>query len=290
MLRFADRVIEALLKLVKAALTGLEQFIETPLDELPVIGPLIGVIESILGIDPSQVTITGVFCLVAAIPVTLAYKLTHGSDASLFPGGKLPTAASAPAGLGDAADACKYCAVGATALWALFDSVLDLVPDAGNMVFSIIDIVFPTLIQVLTWPSGVPFTPIPDDSPLDKANLTNWSASWAPILIDLAMLVAPQLPFAPGTQSSIARYADPWGKVLLTGTGALNLAAGLAATGIDHSDAGTVAGNILGPLSNASQVLRIDGVVEASEGVSAALKVFLDFFTGTGCAVAMAAS
>jgi len=76
MLRFADRVIEALLKLVKAALTGLEQFIETPLDELPVIGPLIGVIESILGIDPSQVTITGVFCLVAAIPVTLAYKLT----------------------------------------------------------------------------------------------------------------------------------------------------------------------------------------------------------------------
>lgn len=290
MLRFADRVIEALLKLVKAALTGLEQFIETPLDELPVIGPLIGVIETILGIDPSQVTITGVFCLVAAIPVTLAYKLTHGADVSLFPGGKLPTAASAPAGLGDAADACKYCAIGATALWALFDSALDLVPDAGNMVFSIIDIVFPTLIQVFTWPSGVPFTPIPDDKPLEKANLTNWSASWAPILIDLAMLVAPQLPFAPGKKSSIARYVDPWGKVLLTGTGALNLAAGLAATGIDPSDAGTVAGNILGPLPNASQVLRIDGVVEASEGVSAALKVFLDFFTGTGCAVAMAAS
>ncbi len=291
-LSFADHVIEALLGLVKAALTGLQAFLEIPLSELPVIGPLIGVIEEILGIDPSQVTITGVFCLVAAIPVTLAYKITHGADAKLFPGGKLPAAAtvSSPGRLGDpVADAFKYCAVGATALWALFDSCLDLVPDAGNMVFSIIDIVFPTLIQVFTWPSGVPFTPIPDEQPLDKANLTNWAAGWAPIMIDLAMLVAPELPFSPGVKPAIARYVDPWGKVLLTGVGAFNLAAGLAAIGIDSSDGGAVAANILGPLPNASQALRIDGVVESSEGVTAALKVFLDFFTGTGCAVAMAA-
>ncbi len=290
-LSFADHVIEALLKLVKAALTGLQAFLEIPLSELPVIGPLIGVIEKVLGIDPSQVTITGVFCLVAAIPVTLAYKITHGADAKLFPGGKLPdVAVSAPGGLGDpVADAFKYCAVGATALWALFDSCLDLVPDAGNMVFSIIDIIFPTLIQVFTWPSGVPFTPIPDEQPLDKANLTNWSAGWAPILIDLAMLVAPELPFSPGIKPSIARYVDPWGKVLLTGVGAFNLAAGLAAVGIDSSDGGAVAANILGPLPNASQALRIDGAVEASEGLTTVLKVFLDFFTGTGTAVAMAA-
>ncbi len=291
-LGFADHVIEALLELVKAALKGLKAFLEIPLSELPVIGPLIGVIENLLDIDPSQVTITGVFCLTAAIPVTLAYKITHGADAKLFPGGKLPTAAtvSAPPALGDpVADACKYCAIGATALWALFDSCLDLVPDAGNIVFSIIDIIFPTLIQVFTWPSGVPFTPIPDEKPLDKANLTNWGAGWAPILIDLAMLVAPELPFSPGVKPSIARYVDPWGKLLLTGTGALNLSAGLAAIGIDSSDGGAVAANILGPLPNASQALRIDGVVEASEGVTAALKVFLDFFTGTGSAVAMAA-
>lgn len=290
-LHFADHVIDALLGLIKAALGGLQAFLETPLDKLPVIGPLIGVIEGILGIDPSQVTITGVFCLVAAIPVTLAYKITHGADAKLFPGGKLPArTVSSPSGRGDpVADACKYCAIGATALWALFDSCLDLVPDAGNMVFSIIDIIFPTLIQVFSWPSGVPFTPIPDDAPLDKANLTNWGAGWAPILIDLAMLVAPELPFSPGTRPSIARYVDPWGKVLLTGTGALNLAAGLAAIGIDSSDGGAVAANILGPLPNASQVLRIDEIVEASEAVTAALKVFLDFFTGTGTAVAMAA-
>jgi hypothetical protein len=291
-LQFADHVIDALLDLVEAALTGLQAFLEIPLDKLPVIGPLIGVIEGILGIDPSQVTITGVFCLVAAIPVTLAYKITHGPDAKLFPGGKLPASTiSAPSTVGDpVADACKYCAIGATALWALFDSCLDLVPDAGNMVFSIIDIIFPTLIQVFTWPSGVPFTPIPDEAPLDKANLTNWAASWAPILIDLAMLVAPELPFAPGVSSSIARYVDPWGKILLTGTGAFNLAAGLAAIGIDSSDGGAVAANILGPLPNASQVLRIDGIVDASEGVTAALKVFLDFFTGTATAVAMVAS
>jgi hypothetical protein len=294
-LGFADHVIEALLKLVKAALTGLQAFLDIPLSELPVIGPLIGVIERALGIDPSQVTITGVFCLVAAIPVTLACKITHGADAKLFPGGTLPTRmVSTPADLaGDpVADASKYCAIGATALWALFDSCLDLVPDAGNMVFSLIDIIFPTLIQIFTWPSasGVPFAPIPDTKPLDKANLTNWSSGWAPILIDLAMLVAPELPFAPGTRSSIARYVDPWGKVLLTGAGAFNLAAGLAAIGIDSSDGGTVAASILGPLPNASQALRIDGVVEASEGVTAALKVFLDFFTGTGSAVAMAAS
>ena len=69
----------------------------------------------------------------------------------------------------------------------------------------------------------------------------------------------------------------------------MNLAAGLAAIGIDSSDGGAVAANILGPLPNASQVLRIDEIVEASEGVTAALKVFLDFFTGTGTAVAMAA-
>jgi hypothetical protein len=290
-LGFADHVIEALLKLVKAALTGLGEFLATPLDKLPVIGPLIGVIEGILGIDPSQVTVTGVFCLVAAIPVTLAYKITHGAEAKLFPGGKLPSGAvSSPGGLGDpVADACKYCAVGATALWALFDSCLDLVPDAGNIVFSIIDIVFPTLIQVLTWPSGVPFTPIPDQKPLDRANLVNWSSGWAPILIDLAMLVAPELPFSPGVKPSIARYVDPWGKAVLSLAGGFSLAAGLAAIGIDSSDGGSVAANILGPLPNASQALRIDGFVEASEGVTAVLKVFLDFFTGTGTAVAMAA-
>ena len=155
-LHFADHVIDALLGLIKAALGGLQAFLETPLDKLPVIGPLIGVIEGILRIDPSQVTITSVFCLVAAIPVTLAYKITHGADAKLFPGGKLPArTVSSPSGPGDpVADACKYCAIGATALWALFDSCLDLVPDAGDMVFSIIDIIFPTLIQVFTWPSA----------------------------------------------------------------------------------------------------------------------------------------
>jgi len=186
------------------------------------------------------------------------------------------------------ADAMTYSAAVVAALWALFDTGLDAIPDGeAPKALGVVDIVAPTLIGVLTWPGGIPFTAVPLDSSEDKASFANWIIGWGVVAIDIAIFVVTDVKWAEG--SVLARYNDPAGKVVLSAIGTINLVSGIIASSLGASG-GSIAGNILGPLPNLLQFLRLNSLVESSEGITLAVKLVADFFAGEGAAVAIAAS
>jgi hypothetical protein len=284
-LTFADGVIEALLDTIAIVAKNVGELLTIPL-EIPLITPLL----NLIGIP--NVSIADLFCLLAAIPMTLVYKLVHGADAKLFPGGVLPASvAAADAAIGDSKQAMVFVSVGLMAVWALFDTALDACIDIDPPFFlKVIDIIFPALIQVFTWPTDaqIPFTPIPTDTPAEKANLANWAVGWSVVAIDLALLLAPVIPFSEGKKQTIARYIDPLGLALLTGLGCINMITGTVASVVGRADGATIAANFLSPIANMSQVLRNSEVIGGTEGISLVIKLVLDFFTGEGTAVATA--
>jgi len=285
-LAFFDGIIVALLEVLANAVDAVGQIL-TASFEIPIISSIVNDIASILGIDLPPLSITDIFCFAFAIPVTIFYKLKNGVDTEPFPGGGLPSntlKASALDG-GSVATAMTYTAVGIAALWALFDTGLDAVPDVDIMVFKIIDVIAPTLLGIFTWPGGIPFTTVSLDTAEDKANFANWITSWADVALDIALLVAGAISWAP--ESTIARYVDPQGKIAMSAFGGINLVAGIVASSLGASG-GAIAANILGPLPVLTQFLRLDSIVEGTEEISTAIKLVIDFFTGEGFAIATA--
>ncbi len=284
-LKFADGVIEALLDTIAVVAKNVGELLIIPL-EIPLITPLL----NLIGIP--NVSIADLFCLLAAIPMTLVYKLMHSADAKLFPGGVLPTSVTASdAADGDTKQAMVFVSVGLMAVWALFDTALDACIDIDPPFFlKTIDIIFPALIQVFTWPTDaqIPFTPIPMDTPAEKANFANWAVGWTIVAIDLALLLAPVIPFGEGKKQTIARYIDPLGLALLTGLGCINMIAGTVASVVGRADGATIAANFLSPIANMTQVLRNSEFIAGTEGISLVIKLVLDFFTGEGTALATA--
>jgi hypothetical protein len=120
--------------------------------------------------------------------------------------------------------------------------------------------------------------------------MANWTVAWVPVLANIALLVAPSLPFKGGMKSNVARYIDPVGKIALAGLGGASLVTGIAASAETPDDPGAIALNILAPLPLATQVLRLDSVLDASEEMTGILKLVVDFFAGEGAAVALAAA
>ncbi len=284
-LSFLDGIITSLLEVFAAAVDGVGEILTAPF-EIPIISSIVNGIAKLLGITIPAVSIADIFCWAFAIPITIFYKLFNGVSNAPFPGGTLPTSSSTLAAMDDsaAATAMTYCAVGIAALWALFDTGLDAVPDVDIMVFKVIDIIAPALVGIFTWPGGIPFTSVTLDTAEEKSSFANWIVSWAVVLLDVALLVG-QSTAAEG--STIARYVDPFGKVSLTAIGAINLVAGIVASSYGASG-GAIAANILGPLPVLTQFLRLDSLVESSDGVTYAIKLVVDFFAGEGFAVATA--
>lgn len=284
-LAFADGIVEALLEVITVVANYVGKLLTVPLT-IPLITPLL----NLIGIP--NVSIAEVFCLAAAIPLTLVYKLINGADAKLFPGGVLPTSVSAvDAELGDTKQAVVFVSVGLMAVWALMDTCLDACVDIDPPFFlKVLDIIFPTLIQCFTIPTadGIPYGKVPLDTPAEKANFANWMVGWVIVAANLALLLAPEIPFSEGKKNTVARYIDPVGLGLLTGLGCINMIAGTVASVESKADGATIAANFLSPISNMTQVLRNSEVIGGSEGVSLIVKLALDFFTGEGCAIASA--
>ena len=289
-LAFLDGIIDALMDVLGEAIKAAGNVITAPL-RLPFISALFDLIGELTGIDMPKISVSGVFCFALAIPITTLYKIIKGSSAGPFPGGTLPTG-DAAAVFGASLDAStaqqaiQFTAAGVAALWALMDTGLDTVDDAW-MVFKILDVVAPTILQVFTWPGGIPFTLIPLSTGEEIASFANWIVGWVVVGIDIALLVAGAISWAP--QSTIARYQDPVGKILLSAIGAINLVAGIIASSLGATG-GAIAANILGPLPVLTQFLRLDSLVEASEGLTQAIKLIIDFFAGEGYAVSIAVS
>ncbi len=282
-LAFADGIVESLLALISAAATYVTDLLTVPL-EIPLITPLL----NLIGIP--NVSIADVFCMVAAVPLTVVYKLINGEDAKLFPGGVLPTSpTTAAAELGDVKQAMTFTATGLMAVWALMDTCLDTNPSDASppFFFVILDILFPTLIQCFTIPTddGIPYGTIPTGTTGEKLNLANWCVGWAIVALNISFIVASKSPLSAKT---VARYSEV-GKGILTGLGALGLAVGIAASVETSANGATTAANVLSPLTNMFQFLRLETVEESSLGVSLIVKLAIDFFIGEGCAIATAA-
>ncbi len=290
-LAFFDGIIEALLQVIAAALGAVDTILTKPL-RIPFLSDLLDLIGSLIGIDFPSPSVASVFCFALAIPVTMSYKIANGAGSEPFPSGSLPAREAflleARSEASSAATACQYVASALAAIWALFDTGLDAVPDVSLLVFKVIDVVAPTLVQVFTWPGFVPFTAIALDTPAEKAGFANWIVGYVLVALDIALLVTSSVSWAEG--STMARYQDPVGKLLLTGCGALNLVTGIVASSLGGVTPGAIAANILAPLPVLTQFLRLESLEEASEGVTLALKLVIDFFAGEGFAVAVAAS
>lgn len=296
-LSFLDGIIEAFMQVMAIAVQAAGGLITSPL-QIPFISALWNSIGDLFGIEMPSLSVSGIFCYALAIPITLLYKIVKGVDQQPFPGGQLPTgdlASDAMASLAGAfaaedssgaKEAIKFTAAGIASLWALMDTLLDTVPEVELMVFKILDVVAPTLLQVFTWPGGIPFTTIPLVTSEDKASFANWIVGWAVVVVDVALLTAGAIKWAP--QSTIARYIDPTGKILLTAIGGINLISGIVASSLGASGGAVIVGNIIGPLPVLGQFLRLNSLEESSEGVTLAIKLVIDFFAGEGLAVAIA--
>lgn len=290
-LQFADAVVEAFLALVAAALEYVDELLTYNID-IPLVTKLY---EKYVG---QPLTALNLFTMLLAVPVTVGYKLASGNRYLFTEQQVQQITGSSDAGPARA-EAIKvdpglqtafyFCSGAVTLVWAGFDTALDAYQQTPPLGLQILDIIFPTVLQVFGWPTGVPFTSIPLETGAEKWGFGNWIVGWAPIPLNIALLLI-------GTKldpesSKVARYSDPVGKGILTGVGLLNLGVGAAASGLGQkdgsvSDAG-VAANTLSPMPNLFQWLRLSSLEEASDEVTYLIKLLVDFFTGAGTAVSI---
>jgi hypothetical protein len=288
-LTFLDGIIEAFMQAVSVAFGSANEILSTPL-EIPFLSGLWNMLGDLFGLDMPSFTVSGVFCLALAIPVTLLYKIVNGPSTQPFPGGVLPSgdmlkAARKGVSLGsNASKGMQYTAAGMSAVWTLFDTALDAVPEVTLTFFKIIDILAPTLIQVFTWPTGIPFQVVPMNTNQERASFADWVIGFSVIGFDIAMLLS-TVKWNP--DSNIGRKIDPIGKLVVTALGAIDLTAGVIASTFGES-AVNIASSIVGPLPQVTQFLTLNSLNDALEGLPLAIKLIIDFFAGEGEAVAIA--
>jgi hypothetical protein len=290
-LTFMDDIVDALLEVARAAIKAVGTILSKDI-QVPFISSLIGDVLSPFGISLPSISIAHAFCLAFAIPITLLYKIVHGVGQQPFPGGTLPTGSGSQlpgAAMDDAgAAACQFVGAGLAALWAGLDFGLDAASEAQLMVLKVIEVVAPALVNVFTWPGSIPFTELPLGTPEEIATFCDWVIGWGVVVLDVALLVTSSITWAEG--STMARYQDPVGKVLLSVIGGVDLAAGIVASALGDGNLDEIAVNILGPVPLLTQVLRLKAVEEATEEGSLALKLIIDLIAGVGYAGALASN
>jgi hypothetical protein len=284
---FLDGIIEVFMRAVNLTLASASAILTEGLDI-----PFLSAIWSALGdlFDMPDFTVSGVFCMALAIPVTILYKIANGPDTQPFPSGDLPSAVnSAAAGVPGASESpaqlgMQYTAAGLAAVWALFDAATDAVPQVSLVTFKIIDILAPILIQVFTWPTGIPFEVVPMNTAEEIANFANWVIGWAYPAFEATILLSTVTWDA---DSNIGKKIDPYGKVIVSALGGINLAAGIIASAFPGNES-EIADNIVGPLPFLAQFLTLKSLNDAFEEIPFAIKLVIDFFAGEGEAVAIA--
>ena len=236
LLKFAEGLLDALLDLIAAVAGAMNEILTTPL-EIPLVSALFNLIQKLVdpNSEPLQISISGLFCLVAAIPVTLVYKLINGANERPFPNG-VPTQSitadgqSVPEEDKRTIRDVKIAATVIMAFWIPIDMALDSTQKNALLVFKVLDVIVPAVVQALLYPTGIPFTGNVFATPTLIAGFVNWMVGWLPIVLDAGLLVSTN--FGVNVGQKIARYIDPVGMLVQSALGGLNLLSGFVAVSV----------------------------------------------------------
>jgi hypothetical protein len=284
----ADGIVGSFLDLANEVVLLADTIWTADLSGVPLLGSFYSLLQKLAG-DTSgeKCTIGGLLSLALAVPLTLVYKLLNGAESQLFPGGTVP---SSPSSLtsrleGDsssrAEDAIKFTLVGVLLIGALFDTCTDAVIEAPLPVELIAGLFIPVLAQCLSWPGGIPFTAVTLDSTADKVTFAKWMSVWCLPLINIATMLLPGF-------NKISKFIDPIGIGLLTSFGVMEMVAGIVAAILGGLNPLQIAEAVVYPIANIFQFLRLDAVIEATDGASLLFKLAIDFFDEAGDAALVA--
>ena len=304
-LNLLDTIITKILDLVDVALGLISDILTQPLGDIPIISWLYTNV-----VCPSdqqeELTILRLCSLVCAFPVTLIYKFANNlnppfDDATTqqilaqkfvppqsMAVGAAPPTSRVPAGAAETIIDPRLL----TAIYAALSTVqaggdvaADVTSQTGADEILVIrsgwaDLVTNSVMQVVSWPDG--WFQVSDWSSLtegEKLMRANWVLGWVPLLVNGVLLIAPT-----PTEGKIAEGIDGGGKTFLVIWGALTLGLGMAGTCMAHFDDNPpnatnydIAASFFAPLPNLTQFLRYNSLVEASEGITLAIKLVLTF-------------
>ena len=178
-LEAADGMIDVILGLVALAISTFKAILSTPLNDLPLLGPLLKAAGMTKG-----PTVGEMVTLLVAFPTALGYKLAH-LDADALPFKNVNT--NSVLQVTDAKDDLSYATFGATSFWALMDTIAASMVSNGEeppAFITWVDIAAPALISALSVPAhdgGLPFTSaIKLDDPGDVYDAVSWGVGALP--------------------------------------------------------------------------------------------------------------
>jgi hypothetical protein len=230
---FAVAAVETLCDATCLTLQAFGHILDTSLDSLPLIGPLL----KIAGLKSP--TLGGLVTLMIAFPTVLAYKIAHGSKAVPFQASLADSRPGERALGSDIADDLSFTAAGALGFWAFADAIaatLSLLPDEGLpdpaktqsvTLWGVVDAAAPFVVGALTIPTerdALPFTA----PPKINAELFSWLSGLFPG-IGSAMVMS--IPAANPNRKSVEDLI----LVATSGAGAFAIFSGLLAAWADET-------------------------------------------------------
>ncbi len=187
-------------------------------------------------------TVTRFVAIVCAFPTTIVYRLINGSS-PFFEREKGELAAADP-NVSKKIGGLLYC------FWSVIDAVLDVSTDDDPRTL-LFGASIPVLLNGLLCPGASPFSLLPWDTDVNKANNGSWCTSWAPIGFTTVFTACTGFKSAPSNQ--------PKPCAVLAALGAAALGTSIW-KGVEESEAGTATdeiwfSNIVGPLVTVAKPL-----------------------------------
>lgn len=280
LLDLCDAMLQALLTLVGQALSGIEVLLRTEVN----LGPLQALIDfmaRLVGQDAPRLTVAGLLSLVVAFPATLSWKVLHGPNAKLFPGGHLPqdvtTGAVAPGFDGNVPSLDGFTKYQPCAHFGAVLGFADGIVETGLDVVAPATAETPLLVTgalavasvgeaLMNWPSerGVPF--------VDKLDFQSpGQCAWLIGLLGPIFDIAPRL-----AGMKLGRNMDPAGQWALCGIGTAASLLGFIDAVTSNDPWAWKMSSVLEPLGDALQPLRSASAIELTAGLSFTAKPVID--------------
>ena len=294
-----DKLADTGLDAMKAALGGFDDILTTPLVTTV---PLLSQILSFAKID-MDITVGQVLSMLIAFPATLISKVAFGTGV-IFP--------DSPAAAGDLGDgtpdkwgtALSLISGVTQTIWALVDEYEDLssgvTPKGGGEAPSApawtnyFDFVCPYILAITGWPSAplsttqsaAPFAPFPGPPGAKRTELL-------PYIVAVSILEPTAAAFAYSWKTG-AKTADQNSTFNTYFQPFVLIASGIAALVLNHIYLYANNGSkndkyelVLGNLSNILAFLGLQALIDATDGVTLALKIIIDVVANDGTAICM---